>query len=80
MTASVSPSTSPSSNSKQSQVIALLRQPRGASLSELMTATGWHAHSVRGVISGTLKKRLGLAVQTDIAADGVRRYRIASAA
>jgi hypothetical protein len=46
------------------------------SLPDLMKATGWQAHSIRGFISGTLKKRLGLNVISDTA-DGLRRYRIA---
>ena len=51
--------------SRQNQVITLLRRKRGASLAELMEATGWQAHSVRGAISGTLKKKLGLPVTSE---------------
>ena len=47
---------------KQGQLIALLKQGAGASLADLMSATGWQAHSVRGVISGVLRKRLQLPV------------------
>jgi hypothetical protein len=47
-------------DSKQSVVIALLRRGQGASIEEMMEATGWQAHSVRGFMSGALKKRLGL--------------------
>lgn len=47
---------------KQAQPIALLKQASGASLADLMSATGWQAHSVRGVISGVLRKRLQLLV------------------
>jgi hypothetical protein len=47
---------------KQAQIITLLRRPEGAAISELAAETGWQAHSVRGVISGALKKKLGLPV------------------
>lgn len=61
---------------KQAQLIALLKQASGASLADLMSATGWQAHSVRGVISGVLRKRLQLPVVCETV-DGARRYRIA---
>ena len=41
-----------------------------------MNVTGWQAHSVRGVLSGTLKKKLGLAVVSEMTEAGERRYRI----
>jgi hypothetical protein len=47
---------------KQAQIITLLQRPEGAAISELVAETGWLAHSVRGVISGALKKKLGLPV------------------
>ena len=47
---------------KQAQIITLLQRPEGAAISELVAETGWQAHSVRGVISGALKKKLGLPV------------------
>src|ERR1700687_1074238 len=46
--------------SKQGEVIAMLRRPEGATIDELVSATGWQRHTVRGVFSGTLKKKLGL--------------------
>jgi hypothetical protein len=64
--------------SKQSEVLALLRRPSGASLDELMTATGWRAHTVRGFISGTVGKKLGLTVESTRGEDKVRIYRLAS--
>ena len=46
--------------SKQDAVIAMLRRPEGATVDEVANATGWQRHTVRGVFSGTLKKKLGL--------------------
>jgi uncharacterized protein DUF3489 len=46
--------------SKQDEVIAMLRRPEGATVNEVVSATGWQRHTVRGVFSGTLKKKLGL--------------------
>jgi hypothetical protein len=62
--------------SKQDMVIAMIKQAKGATITELMTATGWQAHSVRGVISAVLKKRLNLNVISELSAKGHRRYRI----
>lgn len=61
--------------SKQSQLISLLRQPGGSDITQLMQATGWQAHSIRGVISGVIRKRLGLKVLSN-KVDGAHRYRI----
>ncbi|WP_296644738.1 DUF3489 domain-containing protein [Roseinatronobacter sp.] len=47
---------------KQAQIIALLQRPEGASIAEIAEATGWLAHSARGLISGGLKKKLGLQI------------------
>jgi hypothetical protein len=47
---------------KQAQIIALLQRPEGASIGEIVEATGWQGHSARGMISGALKKKLGLAI------------------
>ena len=59
--------------SKTSQVIALLTRPKGATLQAIMRATGWQAHSVRGFVSGQLKKKLGLKVRS-FKRDGERVY------
>jgi len=48
--------------SKQDEVIAMLRRPEGATVDEVASATGWQRHTVRGVFSGTLKKKLGLTI------------------
>src|ERR1700752_1878613 len=48
--------------SKQGEVIAMLRRPEGATVDEVATAMGWQRHTVRGLFSGTLKKKLGLAL------------------
>jgi hypothetical protein len=61
---------------KQDLLIHLLKRKSGASIAEIVTATGWQAHSVRGAISGTLKKKLGLMVSSERAADRGRVYRI----
>lgn len=55
-------------------LIGLLRQERGATIEAMTAATGWQAHSVRGAISGAIKKGLGIAVVSE-KQDGVRRYR-----
>ncbi len=49
--------------SKKDLVLRLLQRETGATLTELMTATGWQAHSVRGFISGSLRKKLGLTIE-----------------
>lgn len=70
------PSTLTASSSKQAIVVDLLKRPIGATLAELMTTTGWQAHSVRGVISGVLRKRLKYVIELETGDNGVRRYRI----
>ena len=68
---------SPRSGTKQEQLIGLLRGPEGASIVEMAKATGWQNHSVRGVMSGTLKKKLGLAIASEKVEGRGRIYRIA---
>jgi hypothetical protein len=62
--------------SKATKVLDLLKRPDGATLAELMKATGWQAHSVRGFLSGTVSKKLGLAVTSSKVEDGERTYSI----
>jgi hypothetical protein len=61
---------------KQAALIALLKTSDGASIPEITAVTGWQAHSVRGVISGQLKKKLGLAVISEKVKGRGRVYRI----
>ena len=61
--------------SKQDEVIAMLQRPEGATVDEVASATGWQRHTVRGVFSGTLKKKLGLTIASAKEERG-RVYRI----
>ena len=61
---------------KQERVLTLLSQPEGASIAEMMQATDWQQHSVRGFLAGTVKKKLGFPLTSSKPNDGVRRYRI----
>jgi len=63
-------------HSKQATLITLLRRAEGATLEELTATTGWQRHSVRGVISGVVKKRLGFVIASNVEERG-RIYRIA---
>jgi hypothetical protein len=65
--------------SKTEHALKLLRRKRGASIAELQAATGWQAHSVRGFLSATVKKKLGLKLSSERGADQVRRYAVAKA-
>ena len=63
------------SHNKTERVIALLERPEGATLKAIMRATGWQTHSVRGFISGQLKKKMGLKVRS-LKREGERVYSI----
>ena len=78
--ASVDPSASatPAGKNKQARLISLLQAKSGATIDQMMTLTGWQAHTVRGTISGVLRKKLGLSVTLATGADGARIYRIAA--
>lgn len=69
-------SSTPVKQNKQSELIRLLNQAQGASLQELIELSGWQAHSIRGFISGVLRKQKLLNVLIEKDASGVRRYRI----
>jgi hypothetical protein len=63
--------------SKAEKVLDLLKQAGGASLKDIMKATDWQAHSVRGFISGTLGKKMGLKIESTKREDGERVYSFA---
>jgi hypothetical protein len=63
---------------KREAVLALLRQPTGATIAAMMRATSWQQHSVRGFLAGVVRKRLKLKLGST-KVDGVRAYRIPSA-
>jgi hypothetical protein len=62
---------------KLGEMVALMRRRGGASLADLMTVTGWQAHSVRGALAGSLKRARGYTIGSD-KVDGVRVYTIAA--
>lgn len=70
------PPVTATTDTKQSRLIALMRRPAGATLAELTEATGWQPHSVRGAISGVLRKKYGLNVTLQQQAGGAAAYRI----
>ena len=63
-------------DSKQALVIGLLQRPEGATIAQIMEATGWQQHTCRGTLAGTLKKRLGLTINSSKETGGQRVYRI----
>jgi len=71
------PKSSPSARpgTKKAAILSLLKRPKGATLQELMKATQWQAHSVRGFLSGSLGKQMGVNVQV-IDRDGERAYQV----
>jgi hypothetical protein len=69
------PPSNPKRSSKQDEVIAMLRRLEGVTVDEVVSVTGWQRHTVRGVFSGTLKKKLGLTLASAQEERG-RVYRI----
>ena len=69
----------PTPKGKIAILVGLLQRGEGATVAAMMAATGWQAHSVRGAMSGSVKKALGLAIDSE-KVDGVRIYRIVEAA
>ena len=76
----ITPRTTPvlRANSKQAQVLAMLRRPEGATLAQICACTGWQQHTVRGTFAGAFKKKLGLTIDSSKEAGGERVYRIAA--
>lgn len=66
----------PREGSKTTIILELLKRPGGATLQEIMDATGWQKHSVRGFLAGTVGKKMGLALVSEKGEDGTRRYSI----
>ena len=62
--------------SKTAKVLDLLKRSGGVTLKELVKATGWQAHSVRGFLSGIVGKKMGTPVESSKRADGDRAYRL----
>ena len=64
--------------SKAAKILDLLKRPGGATAKELMKATGWQPHSVRGFLSGTVGKKMGLTVTSAKGEDGECSYSVKS--
>ena len=67
----------PRAESKQAQLIAMLKRPDGATIAEVVEALQWQPHTVRGSIAGALKKKLGLKVESEKVDGRGRVYRVA---
>lgn len=61
---------------KADTVLKKLQLARGATVAQFMEATGWQAHSVRGFLSGTIRKKRGLNLVSEMGKDSLRRYRV----
>lgn len=66
----------PREGSKTEQVLELLKRPGGTTMKELMKATGWLPHSIRGFLSGTIGKKMGRKVESTKGEDGNRAYSV----
>jgi hypothetical protein len=70
------PKSSSRAGTKQAQLIEMLKAPDGATISEIVTALDWQSHTIRGAMSGALKKRLGLTITSEKTGPRGRVYRI----
>jgi len=77
ITPASSTSRAPRDGTKAAQVVQMLREPDGVTVSQISEATGWLPHSVRGFLAGALRKTHGMAAVSE-AAEGGRVYRLAS--
>ena len=66
----------PRESSKEAMLIDMLRRPEGATIAQIMAATGWQAHTCRGAFAGALKKKRGLTVTSEKLDGGERVYRL----
>lgn len=66
----------PRKGTKQALLVGMLRRPEGATIGQIVKATGWQRHTARGAISGAVKKKLGLAVTSEKTEGGERTYHI----
>ena len=62
---------------KTAKVLEMVKRPGGATLKQIRKATGWQTHSVRGFLSGTLGKQMGLKIESSKRNDGARVYSLA---
>ena len=74
--ADVAPAPKTRGGTKQAQLIAMLRRKEGATIAQIVAATGWQPHTVRGAFAGALKKKLGLTVTSEKVEGSERVYRI----
>ena len=72
------PKPKPRAGTKQAMLIEMLEAPDGATIAEIAAATNWQPHTVRGAMSGALKKRLGLTITSEKVEGRGRTYKIAS--
>jgi uncharacterized protein DUF3489 len=72
-----SPRRQKQSQSRKSQFVQLLQRSEGATIKDLMTISGWQAHSVRGFLSGVLVRKMGMKITSEGSDEGHHIYRIA---
>lgn len=70
----------PAKATKAAKLLKQLKSKRGATIEQLQETSGWQAHSIRGFLSATVKKKLGLTLVNEIGRDGRKRYRIENTA